>query len=132
MPTPTLNQLLHEARWRRHWRSLLLAFAAISAYFAFGPPGPQLALPVPDKVNHVAAFAAMGATAALAQPASWRHAAIASAGLLLYGVVIELVQSLLPTRVADAADLLADAMGVVCGLLLAAALRHIWQEPPPR
>ena len=126
---PTLNQLLHEARWRRHWKWLLLAFAAVSAYFAFGPASPPLALAVWDKANHVAAFAAMGVAAALAQPASWRHAGTAAAGLLLYGVFIELVQSFLPARFADAADLLADGLGAACGLLLAAALRRLWRKP---
>ena len=130
MPKPTLNRLLHEARWRPHWQLLLLAFAGISAYFAFGPPDPQLALRVSDKVNHVAAFAAMGAAAALAQPATWRHTGIAAVGLLVYGGFIELVQSLLPTRVADAADLLADGLGAAIGLLLAAALRRVWRMPP--
>ena len=126
---PSLNQLLHEARWRRHWRLLLLALAAVSAYFAFMPVSPQLALPLWDKFNHVAAFAAMAVAAAFAQPATWRHAGTAAAGLLVYGAFIELVQSLLPTRFADAADLLADALGAACGLVLAAAMRWLWRLP---
>lgn len=125
----TLNQLLHDARWQRHWRLLLLVFAATSAYFAFAPASPQLAMSLHDKVNHLAAFAAMGLAAALAQPASWRHTRAAAAGLFAYGAFIEIVQSMLPTRSADAADLLADAIGAAAGLLLVAALRRVWRRP---
>jgi VanZ family protein len=126
---PSLNQLLHEARWRRHWQLLLLVFAAISAYFAFVPVPQGLPMSLHDKINHLAAFAAMGLAAALAQPASWRHTRIAAVGLLGYGAFIELVQSLLPSRTADAADLLADALGVAAGLFLVAMLRRMWQRP---
>ena len=126
---PTLNQLLHEVRWQRHWQLLLLVFAAISAYFAFTPATPQLAVSLHDKFSHLAAFAAMGLAAALAQSAGWRQARSAAAGLVAYGAFIELVQSVLPTRTADAADLLADALGAATGLLLGAALRRIWRPP---
>jgi VanZ family protein len=126
---PTLNQLLHEARWQRHWQVLLLVLAAISAYFAFVPVSPRLAVSLHDKVNHLAAFSAMGLAAALARPASWRHTRGAAAGLLAYGAFIELVQSVLPTRSADAADLLADALGAAAGLLLVAMLRRVWRQP---
>jgi VanZ family protein len=126
---PTLNQLLHEARWQRHWQLLLLAFAATSAYFAFVPVTPRVAVSIHDKLNHLAAFGAMGLAAALARPSTWRHTLAAAAGLIAYGAFIELVQSLLPTRSADAADLLADALGVATGLLLVAALRRVWRQP---
>jgi VanZ family protein len=126
---PTLNQLLHEARWRRHWQLLLLAFALISAYFAFVPVAPRVAVSLGDKLNHLAAFAAMGLAAALAQPASWRHHRTAAVGLVAYGAFIEIVQSALPTRSADAADLLADILGAAAGLLLVAALRRVWRRP---
>ncbi len=127
---PTLNQLLHETRWQRAWQLLLLVLAAVSAWFALTPGPPPLAASMGDKVNHIAAFAAMGFAAALARPASWRHAWLAALGLLGYGVFIELVQSVLPTRTADIGDLLADALGAVAGLLLVAALRRVWRRTP--
>lgn len=123
---PTLNQLLHEPRWRLHWQLLLVAFAALSAWFAFSPAPPPAAMSQYDKVNHLAAFAAMGFAAALALPATWLHTRIAAAGLLSYGAFIESVQWLLPTRTADTADLLADALGAAAGLLLVASLRRVW------
>jgi VanZ family protein len=124
---PRINELLHEARWRRHWQVALLTFAAVSAYFAFTPAGPKLPFSVWDKATHVAAFAAMGLAAALAQPPGWRRAGNAAAVLLGYGGFIELVQSALPNRTAEAADLLADAVGIAGGMLLAAALRRVWR-----
>ena len=124
MPTP--NQLLHETRWQPHWLMLLLVFAAISAYFAFSPGPPALPSSSLDKLNHLAAFAAMGLAAALAQPAGLRASFTAAAGLLIYGGFIEVVQSLLPTHYADLADLGADALGITLGLLLVATLRRVW------
>ena len=65
-------------------------------------------------------------TAALvvAYAAGWRR--VAAVGLLGYGAFIELVQSLLPSRTADATELLADALGVAAGLFLVAMLRRMW------
>ena len=55
---------------------------------------------------------------------AWRNTAAVALGLLAYGGVIELVQAQLPHRQGDWADLTADAVGMVAGLLLAAALRR--------
>lgn len=50
--------------------------------------------------------------------------------LLAYGGLIEMVQSQIPSRTAAWDDLLADAVGIAGGLLLAALLRRRW--PPKR
>ena len=125
----TLNQLLHEVRWRRCWRVLLWACAATSAYFAFAPPSAQPVLTLSDKLNHLAAFSAMGFAAALARPPSSRQLSQAAAWLLAYGCFIELVQSVLPMRSADPADVVADAVGVALGLLAATLARQLWHLP---
>ena len=73
-----------------------------------------------DKLNHALAFAALAfcAERAFGVALRWRS----SAALLLFGIAIELVQSQLPWRSAEAADVLADAVGIAAGLLLA----HGW------
>jgi VanZ family protein len=72
-----------------------------------------------DKVEHfLAYFLLAGAAAQLhAQRVTlWRPAL----GLLLMGILIEILQGMLTTtRSADVADALADAAGVVAGLALA-------------
>ena len=128
-PMPTLKQLLHDARWHPRWRLLLMVLAAFTAYHAFAPSPSAIAGSFGDKADHLAAFAAMASAAALAGPATWRHAGSALAGLLAYGAFIEIVQALLPTRQADLADLLADGLGALGGLLLVAVLRRCWIAP---
>jgi VanZ family protein len=72
-----------------------------------------------DKLNHLLAFAGpcLAGLAALQRP-GWRQAAGLMLALLAWGGVLELLQGLLPPRSADAADLLADALGILLGALL--------------
>lgn len=79
-------------------------------------PHPEV-LPVQvwDKAQHAFAFLVMALCGAVAWPA---RLARVLCGLLAYGVLIEFLQALTPTRSADAADVVADAIG----LLLAAGL----------
>ncbi|HSM22591.1 MAG TPA: VanZ family protein [Rubrivivax sp.] len=119
-----ISSLLHDPRSRPTWRALLVVLLAIIGWLAFGP-----APPMPDvqgwaKINHLLAFLALGTVASLSQASGWRHAAVTASGLLLYGAFIEAVQAQLPHRHGDWHDLAADAVGLLCGLLLAAALRR--------
>jgi len=49
--------------------------------------------------------------------------------LLGYGLFIEAVQAWLPSRDGDILDLLADAGGIVLGLILVRWLRRRWPSP---
>ena len=118
-----LSSFFHDARWQRTWLALLLALMCVTAWFAFTPTTPTAQPIGVDKVQHLLAFAALGVAAAMTLPAGLRQAARATIGLVLYGGFIELVQTQLPTRHGDWADLLADAVGVAVGLALAALLR---------
>jgi VanZ family protein len=42
-----------------------------------------------------------------------------AAGLLLFGALIEVCQSLLPYRSAESGDMFADVIGIVCGTIIA-------------
>lgn len=66
-----------------------------------------------DKLQHAAAFIALwtiGQRAGLRQPA-W----LLAAGLLVFGIVIELAQSFTPDRQPSLGDVLADGLGIVAG-----------------
>ena len=123
---PDLGELLHDPARRRGWRVMLLITMAVVSWFAFvpDPGGPRFAQA--DKLNHLLAFGTLGGLAALCTAAGRRPALLAMLGLLAYGGFIELVQTQLPTRHGDWADMLADGAGIVLGQLAAAALRRRW------
>jgi VanZ family protein len=81
------------------------------AWLAFTPNPPPQADTGWDKANHGLAFFTMGLAAARAWPG--RGFARIAAALLAYGLLIEFVQAFVPGRSADAADVLADAAGIV-------------------
>jgi len=104
-------------RWRWLFGALLLAVAAL----ALMPAPPDSAGLGWDKLNHLAAFGALALCAVL----GWRHQRSAMLAVLLallaYGGAIELLQSQVPNRQAEWGDLLADALGIAAGALLALA-----------
>ena len=120
-----LASLLDDPRRRRTWFGLLCACVLTSAVFAFAPRPLGGASGGGDKLMHAMAFAAMAWCWSLAGTASRARAVAASIALLAWGVAIEAVQSQLPARTADAADVVADAVGIVTGLALAALLRRV-------
>ena len=65
-----------------------------------------------DKSNHLLAFCALACTGLMAYP---KRPAILLASLLAYGGMIEVLQSFTPDRMAEWADLLADALGLALG-----------------
>ena len=97
-------------------RVLLLVLLAVVSWLAFSPAPPPGLDTGWDKLNHFSAFAALTVTGCVAFARRWRVAA----WLLAYGVLIECVQSQIPSRRAEAADVLADAVGIVIGLTVAA------------
>lgn len=72
-----------------------------------------------DKALHALAFAVLtGLLLACWHPRERRHALVSAAFLLTWGGLIEWAQHFLPTRQAEFADWLADAMGVAVALTL--------------
>lgn len=83
-----------------------------------------------DKLNHVLAFAGPALAGLLARRrAGWGPAAALLLGLLLWGAALEVLQSWMPPRRGDPADLLADALGLLAGALLYAAARRTLRRP---
>lgn len=124
--------LLHAPGWRRLWRWLFVALMAIVSGLAFMPAQAQPeTLPQLDKLQHVAAFAALAALAMLSSTGR-RPCTRVALPLLGYGLFIECVQAWLPSRHGDILDLLADAAGIGLGLLVLRGLRRRWPDAGPK
>lgn len=90
------------------------------------PTVPQLPSTGWDKSNHLLGFAVLAMLGRLAWP---RHVVRIALALLAYGALIEGLQALTPYRLAEGADLLADALGIVLGLVLAGRLARRGGRP---
>jgi VanZ family protein len=117
--------------------ALTAACAAATFWFSFvsPPPGADL-FPGADKVVHAIAFFTTTLSFLLSAvwrpgrgkgrfPAGWRWflpAAVAG------GVVIEIVQGMIPTRTAEAYDMLAGAIGIAVAVAIHALIR--WRTAP--
>lgn len=83
-----------------------------------------------DKLNHVLAFAGPALAGLIARRRTGlRSAATLLCALLLWGGAMELLQSMLPPRQGDWADLMADALGLLAGALVYRATRRWFRRP---
>ena len=105
-------------RWAR-WTFWLLLLIVVALTLSPTTYLPSQAFTLWDKAQHALAFAALGALGALAYP---RRLGLLAANLLLFGGAIELAQAATGWRSGDWADWLADAVGLVAGLVLVARL----------
>ena len=129
MPTP--QQLLHEPRFQPAWRALLALLALLAAVFAFTPGDSAPTLGISDKVDHLMAFGSMAWAGTLAFRPGRRESLRLALALLGYGVFIELVQTQIPGRSCEFGDVVADGLGIVVGLALAASIRRASKTPSP-
>jgi VanZ family protein len=106
----------------RLWRTAFAVLFAVVSYLALVSIPPPQADFGWDKVNHIAAFAALAAVATRAFPG---RLAATVAGLLVYGVFIEVAQAFIPLRTGDWRDLVGDAVGIALGLLFVAAVGRL-------
>jgi len=104
------------------WR-WLLAIAMLALLVLSLMPA---AIPVPstgwDKSNHALGFAVL---AFLAYWAWQGRIPLSLLGLLGYGAVIEVLQSLTPDRMAEWSDLWADGVGLLVGTAVARLLQRL-------
>jgi VanZ family protein len=110
---------------RMCWRWLLLGLAVMVSWLALSPAPPDGLDTGWDKLNHACAFAALTVAAIFALPRSRRSLWLLLAGLLCFGAAIEVAQSFTPTRNAEWGDLLADAVGMAAGVLVAMLVRWV-------
>jgi VanZ family protein len=132
MPHPS-----HPARWidlataTRPWRITSVLLMLVVTALALMPTVPRDLSLGWDKLNHASAFCALAITWRLGFPGSWLRWVQLAAGLMLMGGAIEVAQHFVPGRQADAADLLADGIGVAAGLAAAAALEWLLRRRLP-
>lgn len=115
--------MLQPLRYARLWLWTGLAGVAFILGLALAPlGGPQMFAGV-DKVEHFIGF--LGLTVWFMGVVDERSARSVALLLLVYGILIEVLQSFTPYRSADLFDVLSDAAGIGAGWLLASAgLRH--------
>lgn len=75
-----------------------------------------------DKSNHALGFAVLACLAYRAWP---RRILLSLLGLLGYGALIEVLQSLTPDRMAEWSDLWADGVGLLIGATLASMMQRL-------
>ncbi len=92
----------------------------VITYLATSPSPPRTVDFGLDKINHAVAFAVLGAVAMVGYGrAAWVRVVL---WLLGFGIAIEIAQTQVPGRSAEAADLLADGVGIAIGLGIARIL----------
>ncbi len=104
----------------RLWR-LAFAVSALSVLtLSLLPLGPHAPSTGWDKANHLLAFMALGWLGCMAWP---QRMATVLVALVVYGALIELLQSFTSYRLGEWGDLLADALGLLAGGAMAVALQ---------
>lgn len=109
----------------RLWRALLVALMLAIAVLAFDPHPPESIDTGWDKLNHGLAFAVLAPCAALAFQGRRRRWIDAALLALAFGAFIEVVQTQIPGRSGEWEDLLADAVGIAVGRLVALLLDRL-------
>ncbi|MBQ9214079.1 MAG: VanZ family protein [Bacteroidales bacterium] len=77
---------------------------------------PKFEIPYFDKIVHFGIFGVLGFLISYEKRSSYYNTLILCA---LYGVAIEIIQSFLPWRSFEWADMLADTLGALAGILVA-------------
>ncbi|MEY4561130.1 MAG: hypothetical protein RLZZ618_407 [Pseudomonadota bacterium] len=114
----------------RFWQAMLALLVIAVCFLALTPTPPSTVVRHWDKLNHAVAFAALTLSALLGlwphRTGSWR----VFIPMLGFGVLIEILQMLVPGRSSEWADLVADGVGMAIGAALAfAATRWVrWRQ----
>jgi VanZ family protein len=104
------------------WRALAWTYVVVLLAATLLPPPPMLGhVPSGDKIGHVVGFALLQWSFSQIY-AGRRDRLRCAAGGFALGILIELLQAAVPYRTAEAADLVADAIGIALGAVLARAL----------
>lgn len=99
-----------QARAFTFWGPLLFA-----TYMALTPLAHVVAPSLGDKHMHFLAFGYLSLAFWWAFP-RWGTSYVAVVVLIAYGVLIEIIQGFIPNRVTSLGDLIADGLGILCGL----------------
>jgi|CXWL01.1.fsa_nt_gi VanZ family protein len=111
-------------RYARTWLVAGLVLLALGLVSALSPVPSVLPLTLNDKLIHMAGF--LFFMLWFGGVFEVRFAPVVVVALSAYGLLIELLQSLTPTRQAETLDLIADVSGVLLGWVLSAAGLSRW------
>jgi VanZ family protein len=109
---------------RASWMLMFWSCGVIILVLALIPTAPYLPSTGWDKSNHLLAFAVLTILGCRAYPS---RIAVVLVGAMFYGGLIEVLQSFIPYRSAEWADLIADAIGVLVGRGLLACRWPKWR-----
>lgn len=118
---------------RRAWAGAAIVLALLAAVAALLPPRGTPGIEVADLgevralLLHFAGYAALAVCAVLAQARP--RVVLTALGLVAYATVLELLQGVLSERSLQLQDLLANATGVVVGLLLGCLIARGFRAP---
>ena len=119
------HALLAAAQATRVWKVVLLVLIGVVCWLTLTPKPPPAIDFGWDKLNHVMGFMALGFFACLSYPDSARRRIVALGAMVVLGGVIEILQLYVPGRSSEWGDLLADAIGVGAGAIVAALLLRL-------
>lgn len=94
------------------WKPAFWTCAVAVLVLSLAPAAPELPTTGWDKSNHLVGFIALALSGRRAYPG---HGLALFAGLLAFGGLIELLQSLTTYRLAEWGDWIADGIGVIAG-----------------
>jgi len=107
-------------RYRRVWQGIAWTLVALVVWLSLTPSPPQLQ--VWDKAQHFAAYGGM----ALWFGSAFRPTLLWPFILMALGVALEVLQDVGGYRTLEGMDMVANALGVVFGFLLAATPAGSW------
>jgi VanZ family protein len=106
------------------FRLILGAVLIVITHLATTPLHYPVIKHILDKANHLAAFYVLALLVDFSFPKT-SFGAAKSGALLIYGILIEVIQSFLPHRMASVLDVVADALGIACYALSIPLLRRV-------
>lgn len=106
-----------------HWAAFTLFMLVAITALSFWPLPSLPPVPGNDKTLHLVAYAALMFPVALRRPGYWTWLGLC---FIAYSGIIELLQPYV-NRYGQWSDLAANAIGIVCGLLLATGLQRVFR-----
>jgi VanZ family protein len=116
----------------RHWKTILVLLILAVSYLALTPKPPQVIDTGWDKLNHALAFTALAFSASLGYPRAPHRRIYVLLALFMYGGLIEVLQTFVPGRAGEWGDLVADTVGIACGVITSAYMRRAAAVQPSR
>ena len=110
---------------QKYWLAITLFFLAIITTASLWPAEYLPPVPGNDKTHHFISYATLMLPTALRKPKYWLAIAFA---FLFFSAAIELIQPYV-NRYGEWLDLLANAGGILCGIITAQLIKYFFIKP---